>query len=275
MDYALPIGFALFLWWFTTGAIFYLDQLAQWTFKWSMLGATAVLAAALHLIWARAEDTSLWAVYAGFTAGLLAWGWQEISLYTGFVTGPRKVCCEKGCSGWAHFGHAIQVNLWHEIAIIAVALVIVALSWGAANQWGLWTYLLLWSLHLSARLNVFLGVRNVSAQFLPPHMEVLKSFLTVKPMNLLFPVSVTVTTIASVLLLQQAYGATSVEARTGFALLGALAVLGVAEHWLLILPLPVEKIWQWSIPRDRKPRAKKASVSPPLEYAPLKTELLP
>ena len=49
-------------------------------------------------------------------------------------------------------------------------------------------------MHLSARLNVFLGVRNVSEEFVPAHMEVLKSFLTRKPMNLLFPVSVTAAT---------------------------------------------------------------------------------
>ena len=275
MDYALPIAYALFLWWFATGVIFYLDQLAVRTFKWSMAGATVVLAAALHLVWERAEDTSLWAVYAGFTAGLLAWGWQEISLYTGFVTGPRKVRCENGCSGWAHFGHAIQVNLWHELAIVAVAAVIAALSWGAENQWGLWTYLLLWALHLSARLNVFLGVRNVSAQFLPPHMDVLKSFLTVKPMNMLFPFSVTAATVGAMLLFQEASAAASIEDRAGYSLLGALALLGVAEHWLLILPLPVEKLWQWSMPKGQKAPAAKTTVPPSLDYAPLNSELLP
>ena len=275
MDYALPIGYALFLWWFATGAIFYLDQLPARTFKWSMAGATLVLAASLHLIWERADDTSLWAVYASFTAGLLAWGWQEISLYTGFVTGLRKVCCEKGCSGLAHFGHAIQVNLWHELAIVAVALAIAALSWGSGNQWGLWTYLLLWGLHLSARLNVFLGVRNVSAQFLPPHMEILKSFLTVKPMNMLFPFSVTATTVGALLLFQQASAASIPEDRAGFALLGALALLGVLEHWLLILPLPVEKLWQWSLPRERKDARPGKAVPPPLEYASFNSELLP
>ena len=55
-------------------------------------------------------------------AGVLAWGWQELSLYTGFVTGPRKQFCPAGCTGWRHFGHALGVNLWHEIAIVAVAL---------------------------------------------------------------------------------------------------------------------------------------------------------
>ena len=99
MDFALPIAYALLLWWFATGLIFYLDQLPVRTFKWSMAGGTGVLAAALWVIWAKAGDTSLLAVYASFTAGVLAWGWQELSLYTGYVTGPRKHSCPAGWSG--------------------------------------------------------------------------------------------------------------------------------------------------------------------------------
>jgi len=129
MDYALPIAYALLLWWFSTGLIFYLDQLPVKTFKWSMVGGTMVLAGALWVVWAERDDTSLFAVYSSFTAGVLAWGWQELSLYTGFVTGPRKQSCQAGCSGWRHFGHALGVNLWHEIAIVAVAVAI----WGACG----------------------------------------------------------------------------------------------------------------------------------------------
>ena len=52
MDYALPIAYALLLWWFATGLIFYLDQLPVRTFKWSMAGGTAVLGVALGpLLW--------------------------------------------------------------------------------------------------------------------------------------------------------------------------------------------------------------------------------
>ena len=72
MAYALPIAYALFLWWFATGLIFFLDQLPVRTFKWSMAGGTALLAASLWVIWAASDDTSLFAVYASFTGGVLA-----------------------------------------------------------------------------------------------------------------------------------------------------------------------------------------------------------
>ena len=82
MDHALTIAYALCLWWFSTGLIFYLDQLPVRTFKWSMAGATGLLALSLYVIWHMRADTSLFAVFASFTCGVIAWGWQEISLYT-------------------------------------------------------------------------------------------------------------------------------------------------------------------------------------------------
>ena len=275
MDYALPIAYALLLWWFSTGLIFYLDQLPVRTFKWSMAGATAVLGLSLYAMWSTADDTSRWAAYVSFSGGLLAWGWQEISLYTGFVTGPRKTRCAAGCSGLRHFGHAIQVNLWHEIAIILTAAVIAASAGMPKTSGASGPIVLLWIMHLSARLNVFLGVRNVSEEFVPAHMDVLKSFLTRKPMNLLFPFSVTAATIGAVLLFGQAFSAMPDDQVAGYSLLAALVTLAVVEHWLLMLPLPVEKLWQWSLPARRDAAKSRKSTPPNFDYTTLKTNPTP
>jgi putative photosynthetic complex assembly protein 2 len=261
MHHFAPIGYAIFLWWFSTGIIFYLDALPVKTFKWSMAGATAVLLGSLYGLWVTADDTSLWGAYVAFSCGLLAWGWQEISLYMGYVTGPRQHRCPAGCSGWKHFGHAIQVNLWHELAIIGLAAIIYYVVKDGANLLGFWTYLALWLMHLSARLNVFLGVRNVSEEFVPPHMDVLKSFLTRKPMNLLFPISVTVLTIAAVMLFMKAASADTESEAAGLMLIGALMALAILEHWLLMVPLPVDRIWRWS--KSSRKMAEKANDNNP------------
>jgi putative photosynthetic complex assembly protein 2 len=47
-DYGFPALFALFIWWFSTGAIIWLDGLPARTYRWSMLGASAVLVAGLY-----------------------------------------------------------------------------------------------------------------------------------------------------------------------------------------------------------------------------------
>ncbi len=246
--YLYPALFALFVWWFSTGVIIYLDGLPRKTFKWSMIGATIVLGLSVYGLYRTANDSSVWGAYAAFTFGLLAWGWQEMSFYMGYVTGPRKEVCPEGCSGWAHFVHAVQTSLWHELSIIAGAAAVVWATWGGANQIGVWTFMILWWMHQSAKLNVFLGVRNLNEEFLPEHLNFLKAFLTKRPMNLLFPFSVTISTIINVWLVQAAIapGATAFQS-AGFTFLAMLMALAVLEHWFLVLPLPSAKLWEWGL----------------------------
>ena len=252
-DYAFPALFALFVWWFSTGLIIYLDGLPRPTFRWSMLGATLLFAVSLYGLAATRDDASVAGAYWAFTFGLTAWGWQEISFYMGYVTGPRKEVCPEGCSGWRHFLHAIQTSLWHELAIIAAAGAVVALTWGGANQVGTWTFMILWWMHQSAKLNVFLGVRNLNEEFLPDHLDFLKGFLTKRSMNLLFPISITVSTVALTWLVQQAIaeGASAFQT-AGFTFLATMMGLAVLEHWFLVVPLPSAALWHWGL-KSRAP----------------------
>ncbi len=246
--YGFPTLFALFAWWFSTGAIMYLDGLPRRTFKWSIIGASVLAVLSLWATAATRNDTSIRAAYAAFTYGLLAWGWQEISFYMGYVTGPRRAPCPEGCGGWKHFGHAVQTSLWHELAIIASAIAITAAAWHGPNHIAVWTFMVLWWMHQSAKLNVFLGVRNLNEEFLPEHLQFLRSFLTKKPMNLLFPFSITISTVILVRLVQAAVAPHAARFdRAGFCFLSVLMALAVLEHWLLVLPLPAAKLWGWSL----------------------------
>lgn len=248
LDYLYPCLYAAFLWWFSTGVIFYLNSRPPQSFRWSLLGGTAVLLVALYGIWASAGTESVAGAYIAFTCGLLAWGWQTMTYYMGYVTGPRRERCQPGCSGWRHFIHGVETSLYHELAILATALLIAALTWAQPNQFALWTFLALWGMHVSAKLNVFLGVRNLNEEFLPRHMEYLKGFLRQRPINLLFPFSVTVGTIVTVLVAEAAVtpGA-SAFATAGLTLLATLLALAVLEHWFMILPLPFGALWKWSL----------------------------
>jgi putative photosynthetic complex assembly protein 2 len=247
VTYVLPILFALFVWWFSTGAIIYLDGLPVRTFKWSMIGATAAFAVALYGLSVSSADTTVQGAYLAFASALVAWGWHEISFYMGYVTGPRRHACSEGCSGWTHLGHALQVSLWHELAIIVSFAIVAALTWGQANEIGLWTFVILWWMHESARLNVVLGVRNVNAHFLPPHLGYLKSFLNQKPMNLLFPVSVTVSTVICAVLATEAALTADPFKQAGYTFLATMMTLAILEHWFLVLPVPAEAMWNWSM----------------------------
>ena len=252
--YTQPALYAVLLWWFSTGVILWLDHLPRRTHRWSMLGGTGVLAAALFAIGASAGDASASGAYTAFTAAVLVWGWQEMSYYMGFVSGPKPAPCAPGVRGLDRFLAALATSLWHEFAIVLGGLAILVLVWGQPNTFALWTYATLVLMNLSARLNLFLGVRNLNAEWLPEHLGYLACYLTRKPMNLLFPVSVSLGTVAAVLLARTALGADVPEHEVvGFTALAALMALATLEHWFLILPLPSTALWQWSLPTRAAP----------------------
>ncbi len=247
-EIALPVLFALFVWWFSTGAIAWLDGLPRATFGWSLLGITVVGIAALYGIAATAGDTSVAGAYCAFTCALLVWGWHEASFLFGIVTGPRRGPLPAGVRGFKRFGMAVEVIAWHELAIAATAVIIAALTWGGENQIALWTFLLLWAMRVSAKLNVFLGVRNLSEEFLPEHLRYLVTYLRRRPINLLFPVSVTGCTITAALFVAAALDpATPPGLVAGHMLLGAMTALALLEHWLMVLPISPSALWGWAL----------------------------
>ena len=255
--YAGPALFAVLLWWFSTGVILALDHAPRRTHPWSMGVATLVLAGALYAIRASAGDASAGGAYTAFGAALLVWGWQEMSYYMGFVSGPRPAACPPSVRGLDRFLAALATSLWHEFAIVIGGLAILALVWGSPNTVALWTYGTLVLMNLSARLNLFLGVRNLHAEFLPEHLGYLGCYLTRRPMNGLFPVSVTLGTAAAILLGRAALGeGTSAHELVGFTMLATLMALATLEHWFLMLPLPSAALWRWSLPASEEGTAR-------------------
>lgn len=254
IEFGLASLAAIVLWWGSTGAILYLDGLPPRTFRWSMLGATVVCGLALAGIFATRDDTSASAAFLAFSCGLLAWGWQAMTFYMGYITGPRATPCPPGLTGWRRFLAAAETNVTHEVVIACGALLIAQLTAGYDNQLVLWTYLALWWMHLSGKLNVFLGVPNLSEEFIPDHLGYLRSYMTRRPMNLLFPFSVSLSTLLAGWLVMRAlsYPPGSFEA-TADTLLATLVLLAVLEHWLLVLPLPAMALWTWSLASRSSP----------------------
>lgn len=260
-EIGLPVLFTIFAWWASTGLILLLDGLRRETFGRSMAVATVLLVLALQGAWMFSGDTSVLGAYAGFVCGLLVWGWIELAFLTGFITGPRRAPCPPGLAGPRRVLAAIAAILWHEFAIIAGAALLAAVSWGEPNQVALWTFLILWVMRQSTKINIFLGVRNTGEVFLPDHLRYIGSFFRNRPMNLLFPFSVTAATLFCAWLFHRALlpGALAFEVAAA-ALLGTLAVLAVIEHWFLMMPLPIEALWRWAMDR-RAPSRQRASTT--------------
>jgi putative photosynthetic complex assembly protein 2 len=258
LSYGLAIGYALFLWWFSTGLILYLDSLPPRTYRRSLLGASLVLAAAVGALYLVRDRADLLGAYIGFTSGVLIWGWLEMTYYMGFITGPRKARCPDQCGDWRRFVLALQTSLWHELLLLLLAALMVGLTWSAPNQVGTWTFVILWWMRWSAKLNLFFGVPNLNEEWLPDHVRFVTSYLHKRPMNLLFPVSVSVATVVMSLLVEAALDLpASGFGGTALILTATLLALAILEHWFLVLPLEDGALWNWAL--DARERAQARS----------------
>ncbi len=248
LTYGMAIVFAIFVWWFSTGAVLYLIGMPRSAARWSMGIASAAALAALYTLYVTSSDATPTGALLAFAAALVVWGWHEMSFLTGLVTGPRTTPSPATASGRAGLWEAVETLLYHEVAILLTAIVVFLIVDGGANQVGLWTFVILWVMRISAKLNLYLGVPNITENFLPDHLAYLKSYFCHRPMNLLFPLSVTLSTIATVLLVQaaSAAGAGPFE-QTAYTLLAVLMALALLEHWLLVVPVPAEALWQWGL----------------------------
>jgi putative photosynthetic complex assembly protein 2 len=249
VEIGLPALFVVLVWWASTGLILFLDSLPERTYATSLKAAAAASAVALAaLVWSSAE-ASVANAYVAFVAAIVVWGLIEMAFLMGTVTGPRTSACPETCTGAQRFWLASLAIAYHEAALVAALVMLLWLTWGLPNQAGAWTFGLLWIMRLSTKLNIFLGVANLPSSLLPARIAYLESYFRQAPMNWLFPISITATTALCVALGWSAVAAASRFDMTVFAILATLAALALIEHWLLMVPLPAEKMWAWSMNR--------------------------
>ena len=165
-DTFIALGFAIFIWWFSTGIVILLNRMSRTAIAMSLVISSALGLGALAGLSHTAHQTGVLGAYCAFTCALLAWGWNELSFLTGWITGPQKTAILKDTAGWPRFVASFNAVIWHELAILLVGLAIVWITWDAPNQVGTGTYLVLWIMRTSAKLNLFFGVRNLSEEIL-------------------------------------------------------------------------------------------------------------
>ena len=238
------VALTVLLWWGSTGLISNLVRGDPRSYP-TLLAATSVVAvvglAVLGVL--RDEQTAVAAV-AGFCAALALWSWIEVTFLTGAITGPfRALPAGVRRRGWRHALAALRAILWHEIAIIAVAAAAALLTAGRPNTIGLAALLVLWVLRSSAKLNLFLGVRNLGEGFLPGHLAHLLDYLHHRRMNALLPFSLLGGSLLAVWLASRAAAASTPVDTVGYTMVATLAALGVLEHLLMVAPLPPESLW--------------------------------
>jgi putative photosynthetic complex assembly protein 2 len=248
--------YAVFLWWFSTGAILWLDRHPSRTYAFSLIGASLVAMASIFGLLHSMTQTSPAAAVIAFTSALGLWGWHELSFLTGFIAGPRKAACPPGASGWRRFILAASTLIYHEVALVGTAAVLWEILRLQPNKVGLWTFTILLVSRLSAKLNLFFGVPNFTAEFFPDHLRHLTSYLRKGPTNALFPVSLAAGVALAWAEAISALRADSTPFETvGYSLVFALTALALIEHAFMVLPIQDAALWRWALPTSAKTSA--------------------
>lgn len=253
LAFAFAAAFALLVWWFGTGAVLYVDGMPQSTHRRTMVVATALGLGGALGIWATREATTIFGAYIAFSSALMVWAWHELSFLMGWLTGPRREPCPSGAEGWKRFTYATEVVLHHEIAL---ALTLAAVAWltaSAPNPIATWTFAALWVMRLSAKLNLFLGVRNTSEAMIPMHLRYITTYFRRASFNPLMPWSLLIAAGASIWVIGVSFGPhTSAHASVGGTLVATLLGLALLEHVLMAFPIRDPGLWRWAM---RTPRS--------------------
>lgn len=237
----------ILVWWLSTGVLIMLCAAPGRRLDVGIGAATLVLAISIYGITQSADDTSPTGAYVAFLSALGIWGWIEMMFLMGLVTGPRTLPCPDGISGGERFALAVQALLYHELLIVAGAVAILALTWDAPNLTGLFAFLILLAMRISAKLNIFLGVPNLTDEFLPKRLGYLKSYFRKGGASVFFPISVGASSLVAIGLISSAVNATG-GAAIGLALLAALIALAILEHVFMVVPIMDSVLWRWALP---------------------------
>jgi putative photosynthetic complex assembly protein 2 len=247
------VVYTIFLWWFSTGAILWLNRRPSPTYRGSLIAASAMAIVAIGGLVASITDPSPAGAVLAFTCALGLWGWHELSFLTGFISGPARSFCPPNAHGWRRFRLATATLVYHEIALVVTAALIVAVSWRQPNQIACWTFLILFASRLSAKLNLFFGVPNFTDEFFPERLRYLSSYMRRGPVNVLFPLTVAAGLLLAGAECRLAFNAAATPFQTvGFSLTLTLTALALIEHAFMVFPLPDAALWRWALPATPK-----------------------
>ncbi len=257
----VPFIVTVMIWFVATGLVAWADNRDRATFPKSLMIGGIGGIAGLLVILTVSQTVSVFAVYAAFVGALMVWGWHEIGFLTGAAAGPRREPASPGVRGVERLAEATATLIHHEVMLALTALLLISLSWTMPNQIGATVFVLLFGLRLSAKINMFVGVPNSTAEMLPPHLSYLKTYFGRNRMTLLLAGSIAAIGWVALWFGSLAWSAPLGSAEmVGASLLTTLCLLGALEHLFLALPFRDGMLWGWAFRPAKRAIAHKPNI---------------
>lgn len=234
----------LAFWWGATGILIALQRSAGSRVAALVLSIAAAAGGFLLLV-RSAERRDERGQVESFLGGALLWTCVQAAFYGGWVVGldPRA---EPTAPTLVRALDAIGATAYSSVLTIFLLGAAIAVTHGAGNRLGLWTFATFWAVHELAKLNVFLGVVNPGTQFLPEYLAHLQVYFGPPRNSPFLAVSVAATLVATGWLVADAIRARVPAAhvgahRVGRALLAMVVLLAAFE--LAVLGVPRDLGW--------------------------------
>jgi len=231
------IGLVIFFWWVATGVIIAMQANAITRFA-GLIIATILAVVGVAELRAVRDDTSAAGVRRAFLGGAMLWAWVSASFYGGYITGIHPTAPVPAAPAWGAVWPAIAATLVNDAATLILLIVGFVVDRDAKNRTGLWTLALFWGVQQVAKLNVFFGVENPAANFLPPHLSYLRQFFG-PPVNSPFLMASTVMVAVAMIWTAMAARRAPAEGRRETATIYA-TILGLAVLELIVLGVTLE-----------------------------------
>ena len=225
------VALLLLFWWGATGLLIALQRSTGTRLAALVLALASAPAGFALIVRGRARTDDRGEI-ASFFGGALLWTCVSAAFYGGWVVG-RPSAVDAGAPTMLRALDAVAAT--SHSAVLAAGLL--AIAWWATrrrpNRVGVQAFAIFWAAHELAKLNVFLGVVNPGAQFLPDYLTHLQRYFGPARNSLLLPISVLALGVGAATLLRASRRRPVGDRRTGLALLAGIAALAALEHALL------------------------------------------
>ncbi|MEM7289854.1 MAG: DUF3623 family protein [Pseudomonadota bacterium] len=202
------------------------------------------------------SQSGVGAVYLGFISAIVIWGWVEFTLLSGMITGSHAKPCPENISETERFGLAYRAVAHHEYVLLIMLVLLAVLDTTLGSGMAIKTFALLWILRLGAKLTIFSGAPELSANMIPERISYMRTYFRHDRISIAFWLSLGG---CFLLLAAGIYALLAVQydaaVTTQVTMLTTLVALAILEHIFMVLPIADSKLWGWAITQNSMPGA--------------------
>ena len=239
---ALVVGF----WWAATGLTLAMQRSSLTTVASLAIATVLALGGAVLIVQTRNETTVQGARFA-FLGSALVWWWCSTIFYAGIGINIAP----SGAAGipprsFPFAFQAINATLRPDLVGVFALLLVGFAVWSRPNRVALLSLFTFWGTLQTAKLNVFMGVRNSGVDWLPEHLMPLSQFFGPSQNSLLLPITVASLSLCFVTTARTSRASGSPFVKHAYAMIAFLLFLAVLEHVMLgvNLSLPLWDIFR-------------------------------